>query len=178
MSRIGKKIIQLPKGVKVAVEGSIATVEGPKGKINCPVPAHISFDIQAETVQINRANEDAQTKAYHGLTRALVQNAITGVTEGFKKDLDIVGVGYKAAMDGKKLRLDLGYSHPIFYEIPQGIQVAVEKLTHVTVSGSDRQLVGQVAADIRKYRKPEPYKGKGVMYTGEVIRRKAGKTGK
>ncbi|MFM1773926.1 MAG: hypothetical protein RL124_698 [Acidobacteriota bacterium] len=178
MSRIGKKIIQLPKGVKVAVEGSIATVEGPKGKINCPVPAHISFDIQAETIQINRANEDAQTKAYHGLTRALVQNAITGVTEGFKKDLDIVGVGYKAAMDGKKLRLDLGYSHPIFYEIPQGIQVAVEKLTHVTVSGSDRQLVGQVAADIRKYRKPEPYKGKGVMYTGEVIRRKAGKTGK
>ena len=178
MSRIGKKIIQLPKGVNVAVEGSIATVEGPKGKINCPVPAHISFDIQAETIQINRANEDAQTKAYHGLTRALVQNAITGVTEGFKKDLDIVGVGYKAAMDGKKLRLDLGYSHPIFYEIPQGIQVAVEKLTHVTVSGSDRQLVGQVAADIRKYRKPEPYKGKGVMYTGEVIRRKAGKTGK
>ncbi len=178
MSRIGKKIIQLPKGVKVTVEGSIATVEGPKGKINCPVPAHISFDIQAETIQINRANEDAQTKAYHGLTRALVQNAITGVTEGFKKDLDIVGVGYKAAMDGKKLRLDLGYSHPIFYEIPQGIQVAVEKLTHVTVSGSDRQLVGQVAADIRKYRKPEPYKGKGVMYTGEVIRRKAGKTGK
>ena len=178
MSRIGKKIIQLPKGVKVAVEGSIASVEGPKGKINCPVPAHISFDIQAETIQINRANEDAQTKAYHGLTRALVQNAITGVTEGFKKDLDIVGVGYKAAMDGKKLRLDLGYSHPIFYEIPQGIQVAVEKLTHVTVSGSDRQLVGQVAADIRKYRKPEPYKGKGVMYTGEVIRRKAGKTGK
>ena len=178
MSRIGKKIIQLPKGVKVAVEGSIATVEGPKGKINCPVPARISFDIQAETIQINRANEDAQTKAYHGLTRALVQNAITGVTEGFKKDLDIVGVGYKAAMDGKKLRLDLGYSHPIFYEIPQGIQVAVEKLTHVTVSGSDRQLVGQVAADIRKYRKPEPYKGKGVMYTGEVIRRKAGKTGK
>ena len=178
MSRIGKKIIQLPKGVKVAVEGSIATVEGPKGKINCPVPGHISFDIQAETIQINRANEDAQTKAYHGLTRALVQNAITGVTEGFKKDLDIVGVGYKAAMDGKKLRLDLGYSNPIFYEIPQGIQVAVEKLTHVTVSGSDRQLVGQVAADIRKYRKPEPYKGKGVMYTGEVIRRKAGKTGK
>ena len=178
MSRIGKKISQLPKGVKVAVEGSLATVEGPKGKINCPVPAHISFDIQAETIQINRANEDAQTKAYHGLTRALVQNAITGVTEGFKKDLDIVGVGYKAAMDGKKLRLDLGYSHPIFYEIPQGIQVAVEKLTHVTVSGSDRQLVGQVAADIRKYRKPEPYKGKGVMYTGEVIRRKAGKTGK
>lgn len=178
MSRIGKKIIQLPKGVKVTVEGSIATVEGPKGKINCPVPAHISFNIQAETIQIDRANEDAQTKAYHGLTRALVQNAITGVTEGFKKDLDIVGVGYKAAMDGKKLRLDLGYSHPIFYEIPQGIQVAVEKLTHVTVSGSDRQLVGQVAADIRKYRKPEPYKGKGVMYTGEVIRRKAGKTGK
>ncbi|MFZ9835059.1 MAG: 50S ribosomal protein L6 [Holophagaceae bacterium] len=178
MSRIGKKIIQLPKGVKVIVQGPLATVEGPKGKINCPVPAHISFDIQAETIQINRANEDAQTKAYHGLTRALVQNAITGVTEGFKKDLDIVGVGYKAAMDGKKLRLDLGYSHPIFYEIPQGIQVAVEKLTHVTVSGSDRQLVGQVAADIRKYRKPEPYKGKGVMYTGEVIRRKAGKTGK
>ncbi|MEY3314592.1 MAG: hypothetical protein RLZZ438_191 [Acidobacteriota bacterium] len=178
MSRVGKKIIQLPKGVKVTVQGILATVEGPKGKINCPVPSQISFDIQSETIQINRANEDAQTKAYHGLVRALVQNAITGVTIGFKKDLDIVGVGYKAALEGKKLRLDLGYSHPIFYEIPQGIEVAVEKLTHVTVSGSDRQLVGQVAADIRKYRKPEPYKGKGVMYTGEVIRRKAGKTGK
>ncbi|MFM8233516.1 MAG: 50S ribosomal protein L6 [Holophagaceae bacterium] len=178
MSRIGKKHIPLPKGVKVAIQGSSAMIEGPKGKLTCPVPAHITFDIQAETIIIQRANEDAQTKAYHGLTRALVQNAITGVTEGFKKDLDIVGVGYKAALEGKKLRLDLGYSHPIFYEIPQGIQVAVEKLTHVTVSGSDRQLVGQVAADIRKYRKPEPYKGKGVMYTGEVIRRKAGKTGK
>ncbi|MFM8430970.1 MAG: 50S ribosomal protein L6, partial [Holophagaceae bacterium] len=174
----GKKIIQLPKGVKVTVQGTLASVEGPKGKINCPVPSQISFDIQAETIQINRANEDAQTKAYHGLVRALVQNAITGVTIGFKKDLDIVGVGYKAALEGKKLRLDLGYSHPIFYEIPKGIEVAVDKLTHVTVSGSDRQLVGQVAADIRKYRKPEPYKGKGVMYTGEVIRRKAGKTGK
>jgi large subunit ribosomal protein L6 len=178
MSRIGKKPVTLPKGVKVTVTGSEAVVEGAKGKRSCPIPAGITLDIQAESVNLVRATEEAQTRAFHGLTRALLNNAVVGVTEGWKKELDIVGVGYKAAMDGGNLRLELGYSHPINYEAPAGIQMAVEKATHVVVTGIDRQLVGQVAADIRKFRKPEPYKGKGVMYTGEVIRRKAGKTGK
>lgn len=182
MSRIGKKPVLLPKGVKVSVanseKGSEAVIEGAKGKLSCPIPVGITLDIQAESVNLVRANEEAQTRAYHGLTRALLNNAVVGVTDGWKKELDIVGVGYKAAMDGAKLRLELGYSHPISYEAPAGIQMAVEKTTHIIVTGTDRQLVGQVAADIRKFRKPEPYKGKGVMYTGEVIRRKAGKTGK
>ncbi|MDP2875238.1 MAG: 50S ribosomal protein L6 [Holophaga sp.] len=178
MSRIGKKPVTLPKGVKVTVNGAEAVVEGAKGTLLCPVPQGITLDIQADSINLIRANEEAQTRAFHGLTRALLQNAVTGVTEGWKKELDIVGVGYKAAIDGAKLRLDLGFSHPIFYDAPAGITIAVEKNTHVIVTGHDRQAVGQVAADIRKYRKPEPYKGKGVQYTGEVIRRKAGKTGK
>lgn len=178
MSRIGKKPVTLPKGVKVTVHGAEAVVEGAKGQLKCPIPAGIALDVKADSVILTRANEEAQTRAYHGLSRALLQNAVQGVTEGWKKELDIVGVGYKAALEGGKLRLDLGYSHPILYEAPGGIQIAVEKNTHLTVTGIDRQLVGQVAADIRKFRKPEPYKGKGVQYTGEVIRRKAGKTGK
>ena len=178
MSRIGKKPVTLPKGVKVTVNGSEAVIEGAKGKLSCPIPAGITLEIQADSVVLSRVNDEPQNRAYHGLTRALIGNAVTGVTEGWKKELDIVGVGYKAAMDGAKLNLELGYSHPIKYEAPAGIQMAVEKTTHIVVTGIDRQLVGQVAADIRKFRKPEPYKGKGVQYTGEVIRRKAGKTGK
>ncbi len=178
MSRIGKKPVTLPKGVKVTVNGAEAVVEGAKGTIHCPVPKGIALDVQADSINLTRANEESQTRAFHGLCRSLIQNAVTGVTEGWKKELDIVGVGYKAAMEGTKLRLDLGYSHPIFYDAPTGITIAVEKSTHVIVTGHDRQVVGQVAADIRKFRKPEPYKGKGVQYTGEVIRRKAGKTGK
>ncbi|MDE3244769.1 MAG: 50S ribosomal protein L6 [Acidobacteriota bacterium] len=178
MSRIGKMPVTLPKGVTVTVNGAEAVVAGAKGKLNCPIPKGISLDIKADVVTFLRADEQNQTRAYHGLARALVNNAVLGVTEGWKKELDMVGVGYKAAMEGAKLRLDLGYSHPIYYEAPAGIALAVEKATHIVVTGSDRQLVGQVAADIRKFRKPEPYKGKGVMYTGEVIRRKAGKTGK
>ncbi len=178
MSRIGKKPVALPKGVKVTIHGAEAVVEGAKGTLNCPIPVGITLDVQADSVTLTRANDEAQTRAFHGLTRALLQNAVQGVTEGWKKELDIVGVGYKAALEGGNLRLDLGYSHPILYEAPKGIQIVVDKTTHITVTGTDRQLVGQVAADIRKFRKPEPYKGKGVQYTGEVIRRKAGKTGK
>ena len=178
MSRIGKKPVALPKGVKVTIHGAEAVVEGAKGQINCPIPTGITLDVQADSIVLARANDEAQSRAFHGLTRALLQNAVTGVVEGWKKELDIIGVGYKAAMEGAKLRLDLGFSHPIIYQAPDGISIAVEKNTHVVVSGIDRQLVGQVAADIRKFRKPEPYKGKGVQYTGEVVRRKAGKTGK
>jgi len=178
MSRIGKKPVALPKGVKVTIHGAEAVVEGVKGQLSCPIMKGITLDVQADSILLARANDEAQNRAFHGLTRALLQNAVTGVAEGWKKELDIVGVGYKAAMDGAKLRLDLGYSHPILYQAPEGITITVEKNTHVVVIGIDRQLVGQVAADIRKFRKPEPYKGKGVQYTGEVIRRKAGKTGK
>jgi large subunit ribosomal protein L6 len=178
MSRIGKKPVALPKGVKVTIHGAEAVVEGSKGTLRCPVPTGITLDVQADSITLTRANDEAQNRAFHGLTRALLNNAVEGVTNGWKKELDIVGVGYKAAMEGAVLRLDLGYSHPINYTAPTGIAIAVEKNTHLVVTGIDRQLVGQVAADIRKFRKPEPYKGKGVQYTGEVIRRKAGKTGK
>jgi len=178
MSRIGKKPVTLPKGVKVTVNGAEAVVEGAKGKLTCPIPVGISVDSKADSITFARGNDEPQSRAYHGLARALMQNAVTGVTEGWKKELDIKGVGYKAAMEGQSLRLDLGYSHPIFFEPPNGIQLAVDKNTHITVAGIDRQLVGQVAANIRQFRKPEPYKGKGVQYTGEVVRRKAGKTGK
>jgi large subunit ribosomal protein L6 len=178
MSRIGKKPVALPKGVKVTVHGAEAVVEGAKGVLRCPIPNGITLDVQADSVNLTRVNDEAQNRAFHGLTRALLHNAVVGVTEGWKKELDIVGVGYKAAMEGTKLRLDLGYSHPIFHEAPAGLTIAVEKNTHIIVTGTDRQVVGQAAAEIRGYRKPEPYKGKGVQYTGEVIRRKAGKTGK
>jgi large subunit ribosomal protein L6 len=178
MSRIGKKPVALPKGVKVTIHGAEAVVEGSKGTLRCPIHTGITVDVQADSINLTRINDEAQNRAYHGLTRALINNAVLGVTTGWKKELDIVGVGYKAAMEGTSLRLDLGYSHPINYVAPEGITIGVEKNTHLTVTGIDRQLVGQVAADIRKFRKPEPYKGKGVQYTGEVIRRKAGKTGK
>jgi len=178
MSRIGKKPVTLPKGVKVTVNGAEAVIEGAKGKLTCPIPKGISLDIKADSISLARASDEPQNRAFHGLTRALLQNAITGVTDGWKKELDIVGVGYKAAIEGAALRLDLGYSHPIIFDPPKGVQVAVEKNTHITVTGIDRQLVGQAAADIRRFRKPEPYKGKGVKYTGEIVRRKAGKTGK
>jgi large subunit ribosomal protein L6 len=178
MSRIGKKPVALPSGVKVTIHGAEAVVEGAKGTLTCPIPKGITLEVAADSINLTRVNDEAQNRAFHGLTRALLNNAVVGVTTGWKKELDIIGVGYKAAMEGESLRLDLGYSHPINYAAPQGITIAVEKNTHLVVTGIDRQLVGQVAADIRKYRKPEPYKGKGVQYTGEVIRRKAGKTGK
>ena len=178
MSRIGKKPVALPKGVKVTIHEAEAIVEGAKGVLRCPLNG-IMVDLQADSITLTRANDEAQNRAFHGLTRALLNNAVIGVTEGFKKELDIVGVGYKAAMDGSMLRLELGYSHSINYDAnKQGVTIAVEKNTHIIVTGIDRQKVGQAAAEIRGFRKPEPYKGKGVQYTGEVIRRKAGKTGK
>jgi large subunit ribosomal protein L6 len=178
MSRIGKKPVTLPKGVKVTVNGAEAVVEGSKGKLTCPIPKGVNLDVKADSISLARANDEPQSRAYHGLTRALLQNAVTGVTDGWKKELDIVGIGYKAAMEGAVLRLDIGYSHPILFDPPKGVQLAVERNTHITITGIDRQVVGQVAADIRRFRKPEPYKGKGIKYTGEIIRRKAGKTGK
>ena len=175
MSRIGRKPIPLPQGVKVHIGAAALDVQGPKGKMNVPLPRGIRFE-QKEGV-LHAVRETDQQKALHGLARALVANAVHGVTEGFKKDLDIVGVGYRAEVKGKNVVFSLGYSHPVEFPIPEGIQVTVEKQTHVTVSGADKRLVGQVAADMRALRPPDPYKQKGVRITGERLKKKAGKAG-
>lgn len=178
MSRIGRKPIAVPKDVKVQISESALQVQGPKGKLTTPVPPGISFAQAGAELNCSRSSDERQQRAFHGLARALAQNAIDGVSKGFSKELDIVGVGYKAAVESpKKLVLALGYSHPVEYEIPEGIKIAVDKQTHIVVSGIDRQQVGQVAAEIRKLRKPDPYKQKGIRYVGEVLKKKAGKAG-
>jgi large subunit ribosomal protein L6 len=177
MSRIGKKVIALPKGVKVSVQQGAVEVQGPKGKLLQALPPGIGFELAGDQLQAKTLRQDPELGKFHGLARSLVANAVKGVTEGFRKDLDIVGVGYRAEVKGKQVHFALGYSHPVVFDIPAGIDVAIDKQTHVTVTGIDRQLVGQVAADIRSLRKPDPYKQKGVRYTGEVLKKKAGKTG-
>jgi large subunit ribosomal protein L6 len=177
MSRVGRKVIPVPKDVKIQLTAGQVEVQGPKGKLSTPVPPGISFTLQGAELTCQRANDERQSRAFHGLARALANNAIKGVTEGFSKELDIVGVGYKAAVEGNKVVFALGYSHPVVYAIPEGIKVAVDKQTHLTVTGIDRQRVGQVAAEIRNLRKPDPYKQKGIRYVGEVLKKKAGKAG-
>jgi large subunit ribosomal protein L6 len=152
-------------------------VQGPKGKLRQPVPPGIAFAQEDGALVATLAREEGELRKFHGLARSLVANAVTGVTEGFKKELDIVGVGYRAELKGKQVHFALGYSHPVVFDVPTGIDVTVDKQTHITVTGIDRQLVGQVAANIRRLRKPDPYKQKGVRYTGEVLKKKAGKTG-
>jgi len=178
MSRIGKQPIPLPSAVKVNVLEGLVEVQGPKGKTVTAVPAGITCKVDGGILVVTRLEDTKQGRAFHGLTRALLANAVRGVSEGYKKELDIVGVGYKAALDGKKLNLSLGFSHPVEFPIPEGITITVEKNTHLTVTGHDRQQVGQVAAQIRAYRKCEPYKGKGVQYSDETVVRKAGKAAK
>jgi large subunit ribosomal protein L6 len=177
MSRVGRKVIVVPTGVKVSVSEAAIEVQGPKGKLTTPVPPGISFALAGAELSCKRSNDERQQRAFHGMARALAQNAIKGVTEGFSKDLDIVGVGYRAAVEGSKVVFALGYSHPVEYPIPEGIKIAVDKQTRVTVSGIDRQKVGQVAAEIRSLRKPDPYKQKGIRYVGEILKKKAGKAG-
>jgi large subunit ribosomal protein L6 len=177
MSRIGKKPIPIPKGVTVKIAPDAVEVQGPKGKLRQPIPPGIAFAQDDGTLVAKTLRDDAGMKKFHGLARSLVANAVTGVTDGFKKELDIVGIGYRAELKGKQVHFALGYSHPILFDIPNGIDIAIEKQTHVTVTGADRQLVGQVAANIRRLRKPDPYKQKGVRYTGEVLKKKVGKTG-
>lgn len=177
MSRVGRKLIALPQGVKVSVQEGSLQVQGPKGRLTTPVPPGIKFTVQGAELSCQRESEDRQQRAWHGMARALAQNAVTGVTQGFTKELDIVGVGYKAAVEGQKVVFSLGYSHPVVYPVPEGIKIAVDKQTHIVVSGIDRQQVGQVAAEIRSLRKPDPYKQKGIRYTGEVLKKKAGKAG-
>ena len=175
MSRIGNKVIPVPSGVKIQVKDGAVEVQGPKGKMNVRVPAGIRFEQKDGTLIAKRDAEEH--RALHGLARALVANAVAGVTTGFKKDLDIVGVGYRAEVKGKNVVLALGYSHPIEFPIPEGIQIATEKQTHMSVSGADKNQVGQVAANLRALRPPDPYKQKGVRITGERLKKKAGKAG-
>jgi large subunit ribosomal protein L6 len=175
MSRIGRKPIPVPAGVKVQLSAAAIELQGPKGKMNVPLPRGIRFE-QKDGV-LNAIREAEEFRALHGLARALVANAVRGVTEGFKKELDIVGVGYRAEVKGKNVVFALGYSHPIEFAVPEGIQVGVEKQTHVTVSGADRAQVGQVAANIRGLRPPDPYKQKGIRLVGERLKKKAGKAG-
>jgi large subunit ribosomal protein L6 len=177
MSRVGKKIIPLPPGVKVSIAEGAIEVQGPKGKLKTTVPTGISFELVDGKLQANRASESKQHRALHGLARSLAANAVKGVAEGFKKELEIVGIGYRAEVRGKSVVFSLGYSHPIEYPLPSGIGVTVEKQTRLTISGIDKQLVGEVSAQIRALRKPDPYKNKGVRYAGEKLKKKVGKTG-
>jgi len=176
MSRIGKQPITIPAQVKVNVKGSKVFVEGPKGKLDMEIPRRTSLKIDGGTVVVSRDGEDAEARAMHGLSRALLHNLVKGVSEGYSKKLEINGVGFKAAVVGKVVNLSLGYSHPINYDIPEQIKVTVEENTKVTIEGPSKQVVGQVAAEIRAYYPPEPYKGKGVKYSDERIERKEGKT--
>ena len=176
MSRIGKMAIVLPKGVKVSFDPSKVEVSGPKGNLIHLLPQGISVSEEGEKVFVHRADDERSSRALHGLTRSLIANMVTGVTQGFEKRLEIVGIGFRADVQAKALKLSLGFSHPILYSIPEGIKVEVEKQTLITIRGIDKQQVGIVAAKLRSIKPPEPYKGKGIRYLGERIRKKVGKT--
>ncbi|KER10827.1 MAG: 50S ribosomal protein L6 [[Candidatus Thermochlorobacteriaceae] bacterium GBChlB] len=176
MSRIGKKPVALAKGVKIDVKDGVIKVEGPKGKLEQKLRGDIAIKVEGDAVKVERGNDEKQTRALHGLYRALMNNMITGVSQGFSRKLELVGVGYKAELKSNYVILSLGYSHPIYFRPPEGVKIEVPSPTNITISGIDKELVGGVAAKIRSFRKPEPYKGKGVKYEGEVIRRKEGKT--
>lgn len=176
MSRIGKKPIPVPKGVQVTLKDGLVEVKGPKGQLTQSLPPGVAIALEDGQL-VASVGEAREQRKFHGLGRTLVANAVQGVSEGFKRELDIVGVGYRAEVKGRDVHFALGYSHPVVFPLPTGIDVAIEKQTHVTVTGIDKQLVGQVAANMRSLRKPDPYKQKGVRYTGEVLKKKAGKAG-
>ncbi len=176
MSRVGKKPVDIPSGVKIEVKGNIISVSGPKGVLQYKFPDNVGISVKEKTVVVERKGSAKQDMALHGLTRAIIANLIKGVTEGYTKALEIKGVGFKAQVQGKTLQMTLGFSHPVRYEIPEGITVATPKPTQITVSGIDKVKVGEVAAEIRGFFKPEPYTGKGIRYVGEYVRHKAGKT--
>ena len=179
MSRIGREPVAVPAGVEITVaEGNLVTVKGPLGTLTEKFNRNLTIEVEGNTLKVSRPDDEKETRALHGLTRALIHNMVEGTTKGFSKKLEIVGVGYKAEKSGKKLTLNLGYSHPIYFEEENGISFEVPDNTTVIVKGIDKQAVGQIAAIIRSKRPPEPYLGKGIKYSGEKIRRKAGKTGK
>jgi large subunit ribosomal protein L6 len=178
MSRIGKLPIEIPKGVKISYTDSLLSIQGPNGSLNRQIMPVVTLLISDSTIEVNRNDDSTAARSAHGLTRTLINNMVVGVTKGFKQDLEINGVGYRAEVKGTELVLALGYSHPVNFPIPLGITIDVEKMTKLSVKGFDKELVGQTAAKIRSFRSPEPYKGKGIKYADETILRKAGKTGK
>jgi len=178
MSRIGKLPITVPGGVDVKIEGQLVSVKGPKGELSLVVAEPIRVALEDGQVLVTRPDDERNSRALHGLTRTLINNNIVGVTEGYKKDLEVVGTGYRVQQKGAGLELALGFSHPVTFDAPEGITLSVEGNNKISVSGISKQAVGEVAANIRKLKKPEPYKGKGIRYAGEVVRRKAGKAGK
>jgi large subunit ribosomal protein L6 len=178
MSRVGNKPVDLPDGVDVKVEGSAVTVKGSKGELNRMFHERMGFDIDEGVVTVTRPDDTRESRALHGLSRALLHNMVVGVSDGFRKELEIQGVGYRASLKGRDIELLVGFSHPVVVEAPEGITFEVPEQTKIIVSGIDKEQVGQVAANIRKVRPPEPYKGKGIRYVGEYVRRKAGKAGK
>ncbi len=178
MSRIGRLPISVPAGVEIKVEESLVSVKGPKGSLQLTVASPITVALEENTITVSRPNDERDSRSLHGLTRTLIDNLIIGVTAGYEKKLEIVGTGYRVVAKGGNLEFALGFSHPVVIEAPEGITLAVESPTKLSVSGIDKQQVGEVAANIRKLRKPDPYKGKGVRYAGEIIRRKVGKAGK
>jgi len=175
MSRIGRKPIALPQGVKVAVDGKTVSVEGPKGKLSQLVPDSVSVSVASNVLTVERSSDHRNVRALHGLTRSLLANMVHGVKDGFERKLEIVGIGYRAQLQGKNLQLALGYSHPVIFPLPDGIQAEIERQVSITLKGADKALLGQVAAKLRALRKPDPYKGKGIKYAEEQIRRKVGK---
>lgn len=175
MSRIGKLPVTIPAGVKVAVDTNAVRVEGPKGKLHTIVPAGVNVNVEGDVVRVERRAEDRKSRALHGLTRKLIANMAQGVSQGFTRVLDINGVGYRAEVKGREIHMTLGYSHPVIFPLPQGVTASVERQIVITLSGADRQLLGETAATIRGLRLPEPYKGKGIKYREEFIKRKAGK---
>jgi len=177
MSRIGKRSIPIPDGVSVAAREGEVEVKGPKGVLRRRLPARIAMDVEDDVIRLSRPDEKRPTRALHGLTRALLANMVNGVSEGFVRELEIEGVGYRGEARGQTLNLNLGFSHPIEMPVPEGLSVSVEANTKIRIEGVDKELVGQFAADVRKLRPPEPYKGKGIRYAGERVRRKVGKAG-
>jgi large subunit ribosomal protein L6 len=178
MSRIGRLPIEIPAGVDITVDGTFVTVKGPKGELSLTVKEPITVEVADNQVLVTRPNDERESRSLHGLTRTLIANQVLGVTQGYSKGLEVVGTGYRVTARGTAVEFALGFSHPVVVEPPAGISFTVEGNNRMTVSGIDKQAVGEVAANIRKIRKPEPYKGKGVRYAGEVVRRKAGKSGK
>jgi large subunit ribosomal protein L6 len=178
MSRVGKKPVEVPDGVDVKIDGNAVTVKGAKGELNRMFHERIGFDITNGVINVTRPDDSRESRALHGLSRALLSNMVVGVSDGFRKELEIQGVGYRATLKGQDLELSVGFSHTVTVTAPEGITFEVPEPTRITVSGIDKEQVGQIAADIRKVRPPEPYKGKGIRYVGEYVRRKAGKAGK
>src|ERR671924_620653 len=175
MSRIGKKPIAIPAGVKVQVDGAQVRAEGPKGKLVQRIPGGLEAKLENNHLIIARGSDERPVRALHGLTRALVANMVTGVKDGFERKLEIVGIGYRAQMQGKAIQLALGYSHPVVFPLPEGVTAEIDKQTAITLRGADKALLGQTAAKLRALRKPDPYKGKGIRYAGEIVRKKVGK---